>query len=83
MHWRDLVAEGKDLRREIKRIANEYNKEWNESVDTYISDDSSEASQILIKEADKEAKAHSSDREDDLADDGVINGSNEVKPGKE
>ncbi|CCG83144.1 Putative uncharacterized protein [Taphrina deformans PYCC 5710] len=84
MHWRDLVAEGKDLRKEIRRIANEYNEDWNESVDSYISNNSSDASEILIKAANKEAKSRrGSDKEDDLADDGVINGSNEVKPGKE
>lgn len=78
--WRELIEQGKELRKEIGRIAIEYNVEWSEKGDSYISNGSEDASKVLIRESNREKKHRNSDRDEDLADDGEINGSNEVAP---
>jgi hypothetical protein len=80
-HWRDLVDEGKDLRKEIRRIAAEYNVDWNEEADEYINNSHVQATKVLHREAQLEEarlrKRFKTAREEDLEDDGIINGSNE------
>ena len=77
--WRDHIEEGKALRKEIQRIAAEYNVEWNETADEHISNSSDEASNVLKHESKRDGQRNKTDKEEDLEDDGEINGSNEVK----
>ncbi|ORY78953.1 hypothetical protein BCR37DRAFT_381821 [Protomyces lactucae-debilis] len=81
VRWRDLVEEGKELRKEIRRIAAEYNVDWAEKDDAYISNRHVQATKVLMKEAKREEdrlkKRPKTSRQEDLEDDGIINGSNE------
>lgn len=60
--------------------------DWSDAKDECISNHSRDASNVLIKEQQKEKshdeKRHLGSREEDLVDDGEINGSNEAPPTK-
>ena len=80
--YRDLIEDGKQLRKEIKAIASEYSVAWSEAEDKHISDSDGEATKVLMKEHSKDETRRKTKREEDEEDDGEINGSNESPPTK-
>ncbi len=75
--WRDLVEEGKSVRKEIQRIASEYNIDWDMSRD--VKDSNMDAGRVVQSELRRDEKNEKSRRKEDLDDDGILNGSNELR----